>query len=82
MNILQIHNKCCADRVSVIKNWLGRQSLQFLETLTQAEQEASRNIEGLFEILSNKFKLQHNEIILFKYNILSYTGWTMKVLKI
>ena len=41
--------------ISHYKNWLGRQGLQLLETLTQAEQGASNAEEGLFETLSNKF---------------------------
>ena len=45
------------------KNWLNRQGLQFLEILTQAEQEVWNTQEGLFETLSNKFRPQHNETI-------------------
>ena len=44
------------------KNWLGRQGLQLLETLTQVEQEACNEEEVLFETLSNKFKLQCNKL--------------------
>ena len=45
------------------KKWLGRQGLQLLKLLTQAEQELFNAEEGLFETLSNKCKLQYNETI-------------------
>ena len=52
-----------AERVSIIKSWLGRQGLQLIESLTQAEQEMCNTEEGLFEIFNNKFKPQCNETI-------------------
>ena len=33
------------------KNWLARQSLHFIEYLTQAEQEGCNAVEGSFDIL-------------------------------
>ena len=52
-----------AERVTIIeKNWHGRQDLQLLEALSQAEQKVC-NTEFLFETLSNKFKQQYNETI-------------------
>ena len=51
--MLQNFNISQTERVSIIKkNWLGRQGLQLLETLTQAEQEACNDEEGLFKILN------------------------------
>ena len=47
----------------IIQNWLDRQGLQLLESLTQTEQEACNTEEGLFEKLSNKFTPQYNETI-------------------
>ena len=61
-NMFQNYSISQAERVPIIKNWLGRQGLQLLEALTQAEQEA-QNTEGLFETLSRKFKPQYNETI-------------------
>ena len=49
--MLQKFNISQTERVSFIKNWLGRQGLQLLETLMQAEQEACNEEGGLFEIL-------------------------------
>ena len=57
-NMLQSFNISQTEKVSNIENWLGRQGLQLLETLTQAEQEACNDEEGLFEKLNKKFKPQ------------------------
>ena len=45
-----------AERVPIMKKWLGRQGLQLSESLTQAEQEPCNTVQGLLETLSTKFK--------------------------
>ena len=62
-NMLQTFDVSQTERISIIQKLLGRQGLQLLETLTQAEQEACDKEEGLFEILHNKFRPQNNETI-------------------
>ena len=47
----------------MIKNWLGRKGLQFLETLTNAEKVTCDTLEGLFNTLTSKFMPQFNETI-------------------
>ena len=49
--------------LSIIKMCLGRQGLQFTETLTKEEYEICKTVEGLFNILNNKFCPQHKETI-------------------
>ena len=61
--MLQNFNISQTKRVLIIKNCLGRQGLQLLETLTLTEQEACNNEEGLFKILNKKFKWEYNETI-------------------
>ena len=51
------------DKLVLVKNWLGRKGLQYLEMFTVAEKEACYTLEGLFETLCNKFKLQYNKTI-------------------
>ena len=55
-NILQNYNLGQTDKVSIIKNWLGREGLQLIATLTQEEQE-------VFYTLNRKFKPQYNGTI-------------------
>ena len=50
-----------AEQIAIIKNWLGRNGLQFLETLIQTEEEKCNRTEGLFTTLNNKVKPQYNE---------------------
>ena len=47
----------------MVKNWLGRKGLQFIDSLTNAEKDTCSTLEGLFKILTNKFRPQFNEII-------------------
>ena len=62
-NIFELYSTPRAEQIAIIKKLLGRKGLQFLETLTQMEQERFNTIEGLFTMLNNKFKPQYNEII-------------------
>ena len=61
-NILSTYNMPQTDKLVLVKNWLGRKGLQYLETLTTAEKETCNTLESLFEILFNKFKPQYNEM--------------------
>ena len=62
-NVLSTYNTPQTDKLALVKNWLGRKGLQYLETLTTTEKETCNTLEGLFKILTNKFKLQYNETI-------------------
>ena len=67
-NVLQNYNLGQTEKVSIIKSWLGRESLKLIETLTQDEQEACHNEKALFETLNRKGKPQYNKTIkLCKY---------------
>ena len=50
-NILQSYNVNNTEKITIIKKWLGRQGLQFTETLTQAKQELCNTVHGLFHTL-------------------------------
>ena len=54
---------CRKQKIAIIKNWLSRKALQVLETLMPVEKERCNTMEGLFNILINKFKQQYNETI-------------------
>ena len=47
----------------MIKNWLGREGLQLIATLTKEEQDVYNDEKGLFETLRKNFKPQFNEMI-------------------
>ena len=54
-NDLFTYNTPQADKLALVKKWLGRKSLQYLETLMTTGKETCNTLEGLFETLPNKF---------------------------
>ena len=79
---MAIYNTPKTDKLAVVKNWLGRKGLQYIETLTTVEKETCNTLEGLFKTLSNKFKPQYNETIkllqfrkLYKYDEENVQEW-------
>ena len=80
-NILLTYYTPQTDKLVLVKHWLGRKGLQYLETLTTAEKETCNKQEGLFETLSNKFKPQYNETIKFCTNSENYINMRMKTWK-
>ena len=58
-----MYNTPEVDKVAIVKNWLARKGLHYLETLTPTEKEACNMLEGLFDMLVTKFKPQYNETI-------------------
>ena len=61
-NIFSTYNAPQMDKLALVKNWLGRKGLQYLEMLTMDEKETSSMLEGLFETLCNKLKTQYKTI--------------------
>ena len=57
-NILSTYNTPQTEKLALVKNWLGRKGLQYLETLTTAEKETCNTLEGLFKTLSNIYMLR------------------------
>ena len=61
--MFQNYSMSQAERVPIVKKLAGRQGLQLLETICQAEQEACNAEEGLFKTNSNRFIPQYNDTI-------------------
>ena len=49
-----------SERVPVIPSWQGWEGIKFIQNLHDEEQEKCKTSAGLTEVLSNKFKPQHN----------------------
>ena len=62
-NVLSTYNAQEQDKITMVKNWLGRKGLHYLESLTEAEKHAGNTLQGLFDTLATKFKPQFNETI-------------------
>ena len=52
------------EKVPIIFIWLGREGLQFMQVLYDEKQERFKTSMGLFEVLSEEIKSQHNETVL------------------
>ena len=62
-NVLSMYNAQEQDKITMVKNWLGRKGLHYLECLTEIEKHACNTLQGLFNTLATKFKSQFNETI-------------------
>ena len=49
------------DKITIVKNWLGRKGLHYIEILTEREKQACDTLQGLFDMLATKFRPQFNE---------------------
>ena len=47
----------------MVKNWLGRKGLHYLESLMEGEKQACDTIQELIDTLAEKFRPQYNETI-------------------
>ena len=62
-NVLSTYNVQETDKIVMVRNWLGRKGLHYIESLTEVEIEACSMLEGLFVTLAAKFRPQYNEMI-------------------
>ena len=65
-NILEtkVYELTDEEKVPVIKHWLDQEGLQFIKMFPHEKHKNCKTAKGLFSILSNKFKLQCNRILL------------------
>ena len=49
-NILITYNTPQTEQLAMVKNWLGRKGLKFIESLTSAEKDTCNTLEGLFKV--------------------------------
>ena len=61
--MLSTYNAQDQDKIAIVKNWLGRRGLHYLESLTEAEIWECDTLQGLFDTLSAKVKPQFKETI-------------------
>ena len=48
-NILTMCNTPQTEQLPMVKNWLGRKGLQFIESLTQAEKDGCSTLKGFIQ---------------------------------
>ena len=47
-------------KLCIIKNWMGQEGLQFMQTVKNSEKEACKTA-GLYKTLNEEFSAQYNE---------------------
>ena len=62
-DVLSTYNAQENDKITIVKIWLGRKGLHYIESIHEAEKWACNTLQGLFDTLSAKFWLQFNETI-------------------
>ena len=55
-NVLSTFNAQETDKIAMVKNWLGRKGLHYIESLIEGEKEVCSMLEGLFDTLATKFR--------------------------
>ena len=56
-NVLPTYNAQEPDKIAMIKNWLGRKGLHYIETLMASKNKTCNTLKGLFDMLATKLNL-------------------------
>ena len=62
-NVLSTYNAQEQDKIAIVKNWLGRKRLHYIESLTEGEKQACSTLQGLFDMLATKLRPKFNKTI-------------------
>ena len=62
-NVIPSYNIQEGEKITIIKNWLGRRGLQLIDSLTQEEKQACETFEGLCSTFAEKICPAFNETI-------------------
>ena len=62
-NVLSTYNLQEMHKIAMVKNWLGRKGLHYIESLTEGEKETCGMLEGLVDTLAAKVRPQYNQTI-------------------
>ena len=62
-NMISTYKICKQEIIAMVKNWLGRKGLHYIESLTEAKKQACGTLQGLIDALAKTFRPQYNETI-------------------
>ena len=62
-NVLSTYNLQEMDKIAMVKNWLGRKGLHYIESLMEGEKETCGMLEGLVDTLATTFTPQYSRTI-------------------
>ena len=56
-NIISTYNTHKLEKIAMVKNWLGRKGLHYIESLTEAEKQACDTLQGQIDTLAKTLGL-------------------------
>ena len=59
-NVLSTYNMQEHDKITIVKNWLGRKGLHYIECITEAEKQACGTLWGCLTLYQQSFS--HNSM--------------------
>ena len=62
-NVISTYNSHEQEKITMVKNWLDRKGLHYIESLTEMEKQECSTLQGLIDTLAKKFRPQYNETI-------------------
>ena len=62
-NVIPTYNARGQEKIAMVKNWLDRKGLHYIESLTEVEKQACSTLQGLIDTLAKIFWPQYNETI-------------------
>ena len=62
-NVLSTYNAPKQEKIAMVKNWLVREGLHYLESLTEGEKQVCDTLQGLIGTLAEIFRPQYNKTI-------------------
>ena len=55
-DVLSTYNACKQEKITMVKNWIGRKGLHYLKSLTEGEKQVCGTLQGLIDTLAEKFR--------------------------
>ena len=52
--MISTYNTRDQEKIAMVKNWLGRKGLHYIETLTEVEKHPCGTLQGLIDTLAKK----------------------------
>ena len=61
--VISTYNARKQEKLTMVKNWLGREGLHYIENLTEVEKQTCGTLQGLIDTLAKTFRPQYNETV-------------------
>ena len=62
-NMISTYSTREQEKIPMVKNWLGRKGLHYIESLIEVEKQTCSTLQGLIDTLTKTFRPQYNETV-------------------